>query len=216
LRKRGRLITVEGGEGTGKSTQVRLLASVLAGEGVDVVTTREPGGTEGAEAIRELLLRGTRYRWDGLSEALLHYAARRLHLDQTILPALDRGSWVISDRFADSTMAYQGYGSGVALARIRALHALVVGTLAPDLTLILDIDAETGCARARARSGIGDADDRYQAMDRAFHERVRRGFLTIAEAEPERCVVVDASAGVEAVAAIIRRTVAARLGVPAP
>jgi dTMP kinase len=202
LRKRGRLITVEGGEGTGKSTHVRLLASVLAGEGMDVVTTREPGGTEGAEAIRELLLRGTRYRWDGLSEALLHYAARRLHLDQTILPALDRGSWVISDRFA--------------LARIRALHALVVGTLAPDLTLILDIDAETGCARARARSGIGDADDRYQAMDRAFHERVRRGFLTIAEAEPERCVVVDASAGVEAVAAIIRRTVAVRLGVPAP
>lgn len=204
----GRFITLEGGEGAGKSTQAALLADALRSKGLAVVATREPGGTAGAEAIRALLLQAPDGQWSGVSEVLLHYAARREHLDKVILPALGQGAWVICDRFADSTMAYQGYGLGCARGMIDALHRLVVGTLAPDLTLILDLDPGAGRARAAAR---GQGSDRYESLDSAFHARVRAGFLEIARAAPERCAVVEAAAPVAEVAARISRTVALRL-----
>jgi dTMP kinase len=182
-----------------------------------VVTTREPGGSPGAEAIRTLLVTGETGRWDGLTELLLHYAARRDHLEKTVLPALQRGDWVISDRFADSTMAYQGYGLSVPRETIETLHRIAVGGLKPDLTLILDLSVEAGLARAGERddandNGGGDA-NRYERMDRDFHERLRKGFLAIATAEPERCVVVDAAADAETVSHAIREAVAKRLAV---
>ena len=150
---RGRFITFEGGEGAGKSTQVRLLAAALAGQGRDVLATREPGGATGAEEIRRLLVSGDPDRWDGVTEALLHFAARRDHLARTVWPALDAGRWVVSDRFADSTMAYQGYGHSLGREPIERLYAVAVGDFAPDLTLILDIPPEAGVTRAHARTG---------------------------------------------------------------
>lgn len=150
---RGRFITLEGGEGAGKSTQIALLAKQLQDRGIDVQTTREPGGSPGAEAIRGLLVTGAPDRWDAMTEALLHYAARRDHVRVAIEPALARGTWVLCDRFADSTMAYQGYGHDLGRDVIDRLHALVLGPLQPDLTLILDLDETTGLTRAVARSG---------------------------------------------------------------
>lgn len=209
---RGVFITLEGGEGSGKSTQVHLLARALAARGIEVIVTREPGGAPGAEQIRTLLVNGETGRWDPLSEALLHYAARREHLCHTILPALAGGRWVVCDRFADSTMAYQGYGHGLGREVISALHAAVVGDLAPDLTLILDIPVAEGLGRAASRGG----EDRYERMDRKFHDRLREGFLDIARREPRRCAVIDASGTVEQVEAAILGTVHARLGVNVP
>lgn len=208
---RGRFITVEGGEGTGKSTQVRMLAEALRGFGLAVVVTREPGGTTAAEDIRALLVEGAVRRWSPVSETLLHYAARREHLDRTILPALAAGQWVVSDRFADSTMAYQGYGLGLGREFVAGLHRLVVGDLRPDLTLVLDLPVEEGLARASARAGC---EDRYERMDLGFHERVREGFLAIAGDDPERCVVVDARGSPESVAARLLAQVRASLPVP--
>lgn len=187
---RGRFITIEGVEGAGKSTQVRLLAAALAAAGTAVTVTREPGGTPSAEAIRRLLVNPTAEPWSPLTEALLHYAARRQHLDHAVMPNLESGGWVVCDRFADSTMAYQGYGQGLDKDFIATLHAAVIGTLAPDLTLILDLDAAVGLARAQQRS---HARDRYERMDLDFHRRVRDGFLEIARNAPQRCAVVDAS-----------------------
>jgi dTMP kinase len=209
---KGRFITVEGGEGTGKSTQVRLLADVLRSLGLAVVVTREPGGTSAAEDIRALLVEGAIRRWSPVSETLLHYAARREHLDRTILPALAAGQWVVCDRFADSTMAYQGYGLRLGRAFVAGLHGLVVGDLRPDLTLVLDLPVEQGLARAGARAG---GEDRYERMDRGFHQRVREGFLAIAADDPERCVVVAAGGSPEAVAAELLAQVRARLEPPA-
>jgi dTMP kinase len=191
------LITLEGGEGAGKSTQVGRLAAALSATGLAVVTTREPGGAPGAEDIRALLVDGEPGRWDPLSEALLHFAARREHLRHFILPALERGSWVISDRFADSTMAYQGHGLGLDRAFIETLYENVAGDLRPDLTLILDLPVEEGLARALARAGGGM---RYERMGLDFHRRLREGFLDIARREPARCVVVDAARNVDRVA----------------
>lgn len=207
---RGRFITIEGIEGAGKSTQVRLLADALTAAGVAVLVTREPGGSPEAEAIRRLLLQGAMHRWSPLTEALLHYAARREHLDHVVLPAVDGGRWVISDRFADSTMAYQGYGQNLGPRRVADLHRLVVGELAPDLTLILDLPVEVGLARAQERSPGGD---RYERMDVSFHRRVREGFLEIARRARERCVVVDATPPPAEVQRAIRSVVAGRLGV---
>ncbi len=205
---RGRFITLEGGEGAGKSTQVRLLADALRDRGHEVVVTREPGGSPGAEAIRDLLVRGAADRWDGLSEALLHYAARRDHLTRTIRPALNRGAWVICDRFNDSTLAYQGHGHGTNRAKLDALYAMVAEGLTPDLTLVLDLPVEIGLARAGYRGGD---EDRYERMGTNFHERLRRGFLDIAEAEPARCAVIDATPAPEATHAAILAVVADRL-----
>jgi len=204
----GRFITLEGGEGAGKSTQIARLAERLKARR-EVVTTREPGGSPGGEMIRKLLVEGPAERWDGTTEALLHFAARRDHLRSTVWPALEHGAWVISDRFADSTRAYQGWGHGLDLATLERLYHVAVGVFRPDLTLILDLPVEAGLARAAARRG---AETRYESLPRDFHERVRDGFLTIARNEPERCAVIDASRDIEAVAASIARVVAERLG----
>ena len=207
----GRLITLEGGEGTGKSTQVKRLAQSLTERGLSIVQTREPGGAPGSELIRRLLVEGDPDRWDPETEALLHYAARREHLRSTIQPALDRGDWVISDRFADSTMAYQGYGHRLGADWVAALHAAALGDFRPDLTVILDLPVEEGLRRA---GGRGDNETRYERMDGGFHERMREGFLAIAKAEPKRCVLIDAGGSVDAVAEAILDAVTERLPVP--
>ena len=209
----GRFITFEGGEGAGKSTHVRLLAEALRAAGLSVVETREPGGSPGAEEIRELLVHGAVARWDPVSEALLHFAARRDHVARVIAPALAAGDWVLSDRFADSTMAYQGYGHRLGREVIEQLYALAVGDLAPELTVILDLPVEDGLARAGSRNSGGT---RYENMDRVFHDRLRNGFLAIAEREPKRCVVIDGSESVEAVHRAVKEAVRGRLGVTLP
>lgn len=185
-----RFITLEGGEGAGKSTQARRLAAALRAGGIDVVETREPGGSPGAEEIRRLLTTGEPARWSPMAETLLHFAARADHLRRTIGPALKAGRWVCCDRFADSTMAYQGYGHGIDREFIARLTGVVLGDLRPDLTLVFDLPVEQGLARAAARAG---QEDRYEKMDRKFHGALRRGFLEIAAMNPERCVVIDAS-----------------------
>ena len=209
----GRFITTEGGEGAGKSTQVRRLAAWLEGRGIETVTTREPGGTPGAEAIRALLVTGETDRWDAATEALLIAAARRDHAEKTIRPALQRGAWVLCDRFADSTLAYQGYAGGLPLDGLAALTRFAVGDLTPDLTIVLDLPAAEGLRRAgaRAKTGAGARsaeESRFEERTLRFHNAVRDGFLDIAQREPARCVVVDASAPVDAVA----RQVAAAVG----
>lgn len=206
---KGRFITLEGGEGAGKSTQLRLLAEALAARGIDVLTTREPGGSPGAEDIRPLLVSGETGRWSPVTEALLHTAARRDHLERTVWPALDAGRWVLCDRFFDSTMAYQGYGLGLGRELIAGLQRIALGGFAPDLTLILDLPVEQGLSRAAARRG---GEDRYERMALEFHERLRQGFLDIARQEPERCTVVDAARPAEQVHAEILKAVTARLG----
>lgn len=201
---RGLFITLEGGEGAGKSTQVRLLAESLRAAGIDAIATREPGGAPGAEQIRKLLVDGEVSRWDPMTEALLHSAARREHLVHTLRPALESGKWVVSDRFADSTVAYQGYGLGLGADTVAALNRLVIGDFSPDLTIILDLPAEEGLKRAHER---GDGAQRYERMGLAFHERLRQGFLEIARSQPQRCVVIDARPKVAEVAAKIRDAV---------
>jgi dTMP kinase len=207
---KGKFITFEGGEGTGKSTQVALLATALEVAGVDVVSTREPGGTPGAEEIRNLLVNGKTNRWTPVSEALLNYAARAENLDKTVYPALKRGQWVISDRFADSTMAYQGFGHGVAREAINKLRTAVLADFKPDLTIIFDLNLEVGLERACIR---GQDENRFERMGHDFHERLRQGFLQIGLQEPERCVVIDASASIEQVGEAIRAIVSERLPV---
>jgi dTMP kinase len=202
----GRFITFEGGEGGGKSTQARLLATHLSAQGLPVLLTREPGGSAGAEVIRRVLLDGQGF--DPVAEAMLLFAARREHLTATIRPALAAGMWVISDRFADSTRAYQCYGQGVPGEVYRRLADLAIEGFSPDLTLILDIPPEAGMVRAASR---GAAADRYERLDTGFHARVRAGFLAIAAAEPARCVVLDATRPVPHIAAAIGAIVAERL-----
>ena len=186
-----RFITLEGGEGAGKSTQARLLADALCAQGLPVLRTREPGGSPGAELLRDLLLSG-RIDWSAPAEAMLHFAARAEHIEKTIRPALTAGMWVVCDRYYDSTMAYQGYGQGADRGLIAALSGLV--GLVPDLTLVLDVAEDV--ARARLRQRGGDP-DRYESLDGAFHRRVADGFRAIAAADPMRCVLVPAD-GTEA------------------
>lgn len=207
MARAGRFITLEGGEGAGKSTQARRLAARLAGAGRAVLVTREPGGTPGAERIRELLL--GHGPWDPVAEAMLHFAARREHLVRTIRPFLAAGGWVISDRFADSTLAYQG-AQGLAREVWARLADLALQGFAPDLTLMLDLPVDEGMRRAAARSGA----DRYERMGADFHEKVRAGFLGIAAREPGRCAIVDAGRDPDAVAAEIARIARERLGAP--
>ena len=204
---RGRFITFEGGEGAGKSTQARRLAERLRARGLEVALTREPGGSPGAEALRALLVEGASDRWSPLGETLLMYAAREDHLERTIRPALARGAWVVCDRFMDSTRAYQGAGGGAPMALIGELERAVVARDRPDLTLVFDLPAETGLARAHARAG-GEA--RFEAKGLAFHGRLREGFRAIAAAEPQRCRLIDAAAGIEAVEAAVWSAVAER------
>jgi dTMP kinase len=206
----GRFITLEGGEGAGKSTQIARLKAWLEARGHRVLATREPGGSPGAEMIRKLLVEGPIERWDGSTEALLHFAARRDHLRSTIWPALKRGEWVLSDRFADSTLAYQGYGHGLDPAIFALLARIAMQDFRPHLTLILDLPIDVGLARAAKRRGL---ETRYESLPRDFHARVRTGFLEIAAREPERCVVINAAGELDAVAAAIAEAVSERLGV---
>ena len=206
---RGIFITFEGGEGAGKSTQIRRLAERLRGGAEEVVLTREPGGSPGAESIRELLLNGETDRWSPLTEALLMNAARRDHIERVIAPALARGAVVLCDRFADSTRAYQGAGGDVDPHVIAQLEAAVVGDVRPDLTLIFDLPVAEGLRRALSRNG---GEERFEAKGAAFHERLRAAYLDIARAEPERCAVIDATATLDAVEAAILAAVQPRLG----
>ena len=208
----GRFITLEGGEGAGKSTQARRLgerlSERLAGQRSKVVVTREPGGSPGAEAIRSLLVTGEADRWSPTAETLLMYAARRDHIERTIAPALAAGDWVVSDRFADSTRAYQGAGGGAPGSLIQALERYVLGETRPDLTLILDLPVEAGLARIASRD---HAETRFEAKGAAFHQRLREGFLAIARVERDRCVVIDAGQPPDAVEAAIWAAVESRL-----
>lgn len=208
--KRGRFITFEGGEGAGKSTQLQRLAARLKSAGQDVVATREPGGSPGAESIRDIVLRGDADRWSPVTETLLMYAARRDHIERVILPALERGAWVVCDRFADSTRAYQGAAGGVDMGLISALEIYVLDAVRPDLTLVFDLPAEIGLERAHARAG---AEMRFESKGMAFHQRLRESFRAIAEAEPGRCAVIDAAKPIEAVESAVWATVSDRLAV---
>ncbi len=185
-----RFITFEGGEGGGKSTQARRLVERLRGLGREVLATREPGGSPGAEALRNLLVTGPVERWSALSETLILYAARSDHLQRAVRPALESGAFVVCDRFYDSTRAYQGAAGGVDAGVIAALERAVVSGTVPALTVVLDLPAEDGLARAGRR---GDAEARFEAKDLDFHRRLRAEFLAIARREPARCLVVDAS-----------------------
>jgi len=202
-------ITLEGGEGAGKSTQARLLAEALVGLGLPVLRTREPGGAPGAERLRELLLAGT-IDWSPPAEVLLHFAARAEHLEKTIRPALAAGMWVVCDRFADSTMAYQGYGLGADRDMIAALTALL--PIMPDVTLVLDVSEAVSVARQMQRGA--DA-DRYERLDALFHARVKQGFRDIARTAPDRCVLIDADAPLADVHAAIIQALRTRLALRA-
>ena len=194
-------ITLEGGEGAGKSTQAVLLADALCARGLAVLRTREPGGAPGSELLRGVLLGGA-IDWSSRAETLLHFAARAEHIEKTIRPALAAGMWVVCDRFTDSTMAYQGFGQGVDRDFIGALTALL--GLAPDFTLVLDVPDATGASRLRARGGVAD---RYESLDSAFHARVNAGFRVIAAAEPKRCVLVPAGGDIASVHAAVMAAV---------
>ena len=203
---RGRFITFEGGEGTGKSTHAALLAARLKSLGVGVHLTREPGGSLGAEIVRYIILSGAAKPFGAEVEAILFAAARNDHLNAAIRPALERGVWVICDRFADSTRVYQGAAGDVDPRSIRALERIVVGDTKPDLTFILDVPTEVGMQRAANRRGASGA-DRFEGEAMAFHEKLRDGFLMLAASEPERCVLIDATAPKDEVAEQIWRVV---------
>ena len=210
--EQGKFITFEGGEGTGKSTHARLLANRLEAGGRTVLVTREPGGTPDAEAIRSLLVSGHADRWSAQAEALLNYAARDDHLKKQIRPALEAGTWVICDRYIDSTRAYQGRAGGVDDDLIEALERTIVGDTMPSLTLIMDLDADEGLDRAEVREQISaDNENRFEAKGASFHRELRAAFLAIAQREPDRCTVIDASGEKEQVAEIIWQTVVTRL-----
>ncbi len=205
--RRGRFITVEGGEGAGKSTQAARLAETLERRGIATLVTREPGGTPEAERIRALLLDPGGAGWEASTEVLLYFAGRVENVAKTVEPALAEGRIVICDRFADSTLAYQGYGADVPLASIRAVADAALGGFRPDLTLILDIDPALGLARTRSRPA---ASDRYESRPLDYHRRVRDGFLEIAADAPARCVVVDAAQPADRVADAVLAAVTAR------
>jgi dTMP kinase len=203
---RGKFLSIEGGEGAGKSTQVRRLADELRARGLDVIVTREPGGSEGGEAIRELLMQGEVKRWSSHTEALLFAAARADHVEKVIQPALGIGTWVISDRFIDSSRAYQGVAGGIDDAAVLALHAFGSRGLLPDRTLVLEVPPEIGAERAAARDGA--AADRFAARERAFHDDVAAAFRRFAAAEPDRVRLIDAGGDVDTVAVGVIEAVA--------
>lgn len=204
---RGRFVTMEGGEGAGKSTQARRLRAALEIAGHETVLTREPGGTPGAEALRRLLLSGE-IAWSLAAETLLHFAARTDHVEQVIRPALARGAWVVSDRYFDSTMVYQGFGQGADRPQIAGLSAQL--GLVPDLTIVLDVPVEISLARLAHRA---EAADRYERLGVDFFRRVRDGFREVARTDPARCVLVDAVGEPDATAAVVWAVVRDRLPV---
>ncbi len=206
-KRRGLFISFEGADGAGKSSQIRRLADELRRRGKTVCVTREPGGSDGAETIRRILVEGASERWSPLTEALLMYAARADHLERVIRPALDRDEVVITDRFADSTMAYQGIAGALGEEKVRALHNLIVGGDDPDVTIILDVPTDIALSRTHGRTG---AEARFEGKGVAYQEKVRAAFLKIARENPRRCVVVDATPDEEtlfkAVAAAVQKT----------
>jgi dTMP kinase len=196
----GFFITLEGGEGSGKSTQIKRLSAHLTAQGYDVVTTREPGGTPEAEKIRSLLVDRDGGAWTPMAEILLFFAARAMHVEKLIKPALAAGKVVLCDRFTDSTRAYQSYGHGFDASVIESLNQTVLGGFAPDLILILDIPVEAGLLRSENRLAKTQShEDRFERLDVAFHKRLREGYLDIAHKNPQRCVVVDAEGAIEVI-----------------
>jgi dTMP kinase len=208
---RGKFITIEGGEGVGKSTQIAAVHAVLAARQLEVVVTREPGGTRRAERIRELLLETSDESMPASCELLLMFAARATHIENLIRPALQRGAWVVCDRFTDASYAYQGAGRGIPQEHIAALERLVQGDLRPDLTLLLDAPLAISAARAEARNRASGDSDRFEREQREFFERVRDGYLERARGEPERFAVIDASQEPRIVAQAIAAQIAMRL-----
>lgn len=211
----GFFLTFEGGEGAGKSTQITRLADKLRARGHDVVVTREPGGSPGAEAVRHVLLSGAAEPFGPKMEAILFAAARSDHVEQVIRPAVERGAIVLCDRFFDSTRVYQGVTGELDPAFVQALEDVTVNGIVPDMTLILDVDPQLGLARAVARRGQGVA-DRFEKETLAIHQRRREAYLAIAEAEPDRCIVIDASGEPEEVETVVTAAVFAALEARAP
>ncbi len=212
----GRFITFEGGEGCGKSTQANLLSAYLQNKGIETVLTKEPGGTPEGQILRQLLVTGDKDKFDAISECLLYYADRRNHLNKVVWPALKENKWVISDRYADSTEAYQyyGYDKRVDISVLNGLYKIVAGDFKPDLTIILDIEPEVGMRRSFAKAETMEVKElRFESRQMEFHQNLRRGFLEIAAREPERCVVINADADIETVHRQIVRIIEERLGV---
>lgn len=208
---RGKFITFEGAEGVGKSTQIALLKSKLEALGIPLVVSREPGGTGGGKLIRELLLKGDVSRWTAKTEALLMAADRAQHAEELVIPNLEAGTWVILDRFYDSSVAYQGAGRGIGVEKVKELQRFAVGNLKPDLTILLDMDLDVSLKRALAREGGStDAEDRFERMDKSFHQTLKQTFLQLAAEETDRFEIFDAGRAVEPIADDIWNTVKIR------
>ena len=206
--KRGLFITFEGGEGSGKTTQITRLANDLREKGQDVIVTREPGGTPEAEKIRDLLVRRDGGAWTPMAEIMLLFAARVQHVETLIRPALAAGKIVLCDRFTDSTRAYQGYGHGVPLEAIEAIAETALGGFSPDLTIVFDIAPEAGLRRVMTRT---NSEDRFEKLDMSFHQRMREGYLAIARNAPGRCMVIEAAGTIEEIAADIAKKIQLKL-----
>mgnify|MGYP006141838935 FL=1 len=204
---RNQFITFEGGEGSGKSTQINLLHNFLIEKGKDVVSTREPGGTPSAEIIRDLLTKGDADRWSPATEALLMWAARSEHVEKLIKPSLDKGKWVLSDRFYHSTYAYQGVGRNLGIENMRIIKKIIIGDITPDLTFILDIDPVNGIDRTKNRDSN---EDRFEKMNLDFHINLRKAFIQISKKDPKRFIVIDAELSLEKISEIISSEVQAR------
>jgi dTMP kinase len=200
-------ITFEGGEGSGKSTQINLLYNFLIEKGEDVLCTREPGGTPSAEIIRNLLTKGDTDRWSPATEALLMWAARSEHVEKLIKPSLDKGKWVLSDRFYHSTYAYQGVGRNLGIENMRIIKKIIIGDITPDLTFILDIDPVNGIDRTKNRDSN---EDRFEKMNLDFHNKLRKAFIQISKKDPKRFIVIDAELSLEKISEIISSEVQAR------
>lgn len=212
----GHFITFEGGEGCGKSTQLALLKEYLEKKGQQIIATKEPGGTEIGLELRHLLVTGDKDKMDAIAETLLYYADRRIHMTQKVWPALAQGKWVLSDRFADSTVAYQyyGYNKKVEKQVLDDLYKVAVGDFKPDLTIIFDLDVEIGLARSYAKAaGMAEKETRHESRGTEFHRLLRQGFLEIAKQEPERCVVLDANKSIEELHQEVVKIVSERFGV---
>ncbi|MBR6664022.1 MAG: dTMP kinase [Alphaproteobacteria bacterium] len=213
---KGRFITFEGGEGTGKSTQIKLLSDYLKQKGKDIITTKEPGGTPLGQELRQMLITGDKDKMDAVTEALLFFADRHNHLVSKIWPAMETGQWVLSDRFADSTFAYQYYGhqGRVSKENLDALYKIAVGDFKPDLTIILDIDPKIGLARSFKRAAGEDVKEvRFESIDIDFHHRLRKGFLEIAANDAQRCVVLNANKSIDELHNVIVALVNARFDI---
>jgi len=209
-------ISFEGGEGGGKTTQINKLADFLTSQGHRVRTTREPGGTAEGDKIRDFIVQREGGNWSAMAEALLILAARAMHVERVIQPEIEDGKIVITDRFSDSTYAYQGYGRGLDLRVLESLHKDVIGDMNPDLTFILDVEPKEGLGRSERRLaseklGVDQTEDRFERLEMDFHEKIRNGFLDIAKHDPERCVVIDATQSIEAIAKQIEEAVSQKL-----